>query len=159
MNEAVKSKIEQLRQQTVHMLRMRYRELFGQDSESTSRIHLLRRIAWRLQADEEGELTERARQRAAELIADAELRLNTRRKLQRPAEVKADGHRDRRLPEVGTVLQREFQGRLVSAKVLEAGFEYEGRKYDSLSAVACEVSGTRWNGFAFFRLNKQAKHD
>ena len=78
MNEAVRTEIESLREQAVNVLRLRYRELFGEDTESTSHPHLLRRIAWRLQAAEEGDLTERARQRAAELIADVDLRLNAR---------------------------------------------------------------------------------
>jgi hypothetical protein len=43
-------------------------------------------------------------------------------------------------------------------KVLDAGFEYEGRSFDSLSAVAREITGTRWNGFVFFGLAKAASH-
>lgn len=129
-------------------------------TESTSHPHLLRRIAWKLQAGVEGDLTERARQRAAELMADGDLRLNTRRKLRQPANSRtASTDRDGRLPKVGSLVEREFQGRLISAKVLEAKFEYEGRTYESLSAIAYEVSGTRWNGFDFFRLNKAGKHD
>ena len=37
-------------------------------------------------------------------------------------------------------------------EVLEKGFRYEGRHYSSLSAVAVAVTGTRWNGLAFFGL-------
>jgi hypothetical protein len=40
--------------------------------------------------------------------------------------------------------------------VLADGFEYEGRKYKSLSAIAAEITGTRWNGFLFFGLNREA---
>ena len=43
-------------------------------------------------------------------------------------------------------------------KVLEDGFEYEGQKFASLSAIASLVTGTRWNGFAFFRVTRQADH-
>ena len=147
MNEAIRAEIEKLRGQKPKVLQMRYRELFGEDTESTNPTHLLRRIAWRLQAAAEGDLTERARQRAAELIADADLRLNTRRKAPLQSGIRSGGGRDPRLPEVGTIVKRMFQGRVISARVLEAGFEYEGRKFDSLSAVACEVTGMRWNGF------------
>ena len=165
MNEAVRVEMEKLRGEKVNVLRARYRELFGEESESSSATHLLRRIAWRLQAAAQGDLTDRARQRAAELIADADLRLNTRRKVSPPSAVKAStGWHDRRVPPVGTVLEREFQGHVIAVRVLEAGFEYDGRKFDSLSAVACQVTGTRWNGFDFFRLNssgstRSPKHD
>ena len=160
MNEAIRAEIERLRGQKAKVLQVRYRELFGEDTESSSPTHLLRRIAWRLQAAAEGDLTERARQRAAELIADADLRLNTRRKLPLQSGIRSEGHRDPRLPAVGTIVERTFQGRVISARVLETGFEYEGRKFDSLSAVACEVTGMRWNGFDFFRLNtKESQHD
>ena len=160
MNEAVKAEIEKLRELEVNDLIVRYQEVFGEDTESTSHPHLLRRIAWKLQARVEGDLTERARQRAAELIADADLRLNTRRKPGHRADPPLSGlNRDGRLPKAGTVIERDFQGRLISAKVLEAGFEHEGRKYDSLSAIAYTVSGTRWNGFDFFRLNKEPKDE
>jgi hypothetical protein len=39
------------------------------------------------------------------------------------------------------------------------GFEYDGKQYDSLSSIASSVTGTRWNGFTFFGLNKEAKRD
>src|SRR3954454_21234644 len=105
MNEAVRVEIEKLRGEKVKVLRARYRELFGEESESGSATHLQRRIAWRLQAAADGDLTDRARQRAAELIAGADLRLNTRRKVSPLSVAKASrGWHDRRVPPVGTVL-------------------------------------------------------
>ena len=55
-------------------------------------------------------------------------------------------------PVVGTRLVREFRGREYTVAVLTDGFEWEGRRYKSLSAVARAISGTRWNGWAFFGL-------
>ncbi len=49
-----------------------------------------------------------------------------------------------------TILAREYQGRDIVVKVLDNGFEFEGRRYRSLSAIAREVTGTKWNGFLFF---------
>lgn len=153
MDEAVRMEIECLQAADVNTLRARYREVFGHETESTSHTHLLRRIAWRLQAAAEGDLTERARQRAAELIADAELRLHCRRKPRVSGPVR--GHEDARIPCPGTVLEREFRGEMISVRVLEGGrFEFHGSEFESLSAIAQEVTGTRWNGFAFFRLNR-----
>ena len=54
----------------------------------------------------------------------------------------------------GTVLTRDFKGRLLRVTVLDAGFEFEGRVHRSLSAIAELVTGTRWNGFLFFGLTK-----
>ena len=58
----------------------------------------------------------------------------------------------RRLPQPGTLLRRRHQGRDIVVKVLERGFEYESKHYRSLSALAREVTGTRWNGLLFFGL-------
>jgi hypothetical protein len=54
----------------------------------------------------------------------------------------------------GTVLTREYRGRVLRVTVLDAGFEHEGHVHRSLSAIAELVTGTRWNGFLFFGLAK-----
>jgi hypothetical protein len=61
--------------------------------------------------------------------------------------------RDSRLPAPGTVLSRDYRGQRLEVTVLEQGFEYDGVVYRSLSAVARAVTGTHWNGWAFFGLN------
>src|SRR5437867_4904332 len=66
--------IAALQRLTMHELRGRYAELFGETTAAKNRTWLLRRVAWRLQALAEGDLSERARQRAAELANDADLR-------------------------------------------------------------------------------------
>jgi hypothetical protein len=58
--------------------------------------------------------------------------------------------RDERLPEPGSILRREFKGQMVVVEVLEHGFQYQDRFYKSLSAIARQVTGTNWNGYAFF---------
>jgi hypothetical protein len=60
-------------------LRQRFAEIFGEQTKVGNRAWLIKRIAWRLQAVAEGDLSERARRRAAELADDADLRLNPRR--------------------------------------------------------------------------------
>jgi hypothetical protein len=64
--------------------------------------------------------------------------------------------RDPRLPRPGGVLSRTFQGKEIKVQVLEAGFLYDGKTWRSLSAIARTVSGTSWNGFLFFNLQKRA---
>src|SRR3989440_8664675 len=66
--------IAELQRLTMEELRLRYAELFGETTSAKNRTWLLRRVAWRLQALAEGDLSERARQRAAELASDADLR-------------------------------------------------------------------------------------
>lgn len=50
----------------------------------------------------------------------------------------------------GTKLVREFRGKRYSVTVIQNGYEYNGKKYKSLSAIANEITGTRWNGKKFF---------
>lgn len=159
MNDQIRTEIEQLRKQRTKALRLRYRELFGEESSSSNHAHLFRRIAWRLQALAEGDLTQRARERAIVLAADADLRLRAPRQFWRELEEKTkQPERDRRLPAAGTVLRRQYRDRDISVKILDEGFEYEGKIYDSLSSIASSVTGTRWNGFAFFGLNRKVHH-
>ncbi|QEG30362.1 hypothetical protein GobsT_51670 [Gemmata obscuriglobus] len=150
-----------LRRLTPKELRARYAEVFGEPTASGNRTWLVRRIAWRLQALAEGGLSARAQARAAELARDADLRL-----------IPPKGHADEpapgpvrtgtvpthasdpRLPPPGTVITRTYKGADVQVLVLASGFEYDGRTFASLSAVAAAVTGTHLNGFHFFKLNK-----
>jgi hypothetical protein len=116
-------------------------------------------VAWRLQARAEGELSQRARQRAVQLADDTDLRCRAPRQFwedlqQAQTGEAAGGKRDPRLPPAGSLLQRVYRGQTVEVKVLDDGFEYQGRPYTSLSAIAARVTGTRWNGYGFFGLLK-----
>jgi len=71
----VSAELSALEGLSVAQLRGRFAELFGEVTRASNRVWLVRRIAWRLQALAEGDLTARARQRAAELACDADLRL------------------------------------------------------------------------------------
>ena len=147
--------IDGLRQQSVGKLKLKYREVFGQESRSNHKQFLVRRIAWRLQANAEGDLSERARQRAARLAQEADLRIRAPQSFLKEL---AAGNRDPRLPPAGTRLTRQFQGQNVAVEVLEQGFRYQQQVYRSLSAVARQVTGVQWNGFAFFHLRTEARH-
>ena len=152
----VHKEVAALGRMTTKQLRDRYAAVFGEPTAANNRPWLVRRIAWRLQADAEGGLTERALARAAELARDADLRLAPPQ--ERPA-APAAGHTvagpvalDPRLPPPGSVLTRRYKGGVVQVKVLAGGFEYAGEVYLSLSAVAKAVTGSHCNGFLFFRL-------
>ena len=132
-------------------LRRRFAELFGEPATTRNRQRLLRRILWRVQAVEEGDLSQRARRRARELADDAQLRLSAPRLPHEPMP-RAATKVDPRLPRPGSVITRLYKQQLVEVTVTREGLLYEGRRFRSLSAVAGEVTGSHVNGFLFFRL-------
>src|ERR1700692_3878298 len=75
MDRAVVAVIDELAHSKVAALQKQYRELFGEESKSSNKQFLFRRIAWRLQADAEGDLSERARRRATDIADDRDLRI------------------------------------------------------------------------------------
>ena len=154
----VRYQINALAGDSVGKLKEKYRAVFGQESRSNNKPFLVRRIAWRLQANAEGGLSERARERAGLLAEEADLRIRAPESFLREMSQSAGkGRDDPRLPAVGTLLTREFQGQTVSVEVLENGFRYQESTYKSLSAVARKVTGTQWNGFSFFGLKASAE--
>ena len=160
MSPTIGQQLAQLQRLSTPQLRLRYAEVFGEHTPANNRTWLLKRIAWRLQALAEGGLSERARQRAAELANDADLRLNPpvpRRPSQAaPAAIPGDQPaNDRRLPPAGTILARKYKGETVQVQVLQHGFAYQGQVFKSLSAVAKAITGSHCNGFGFFRLARQ----
>jgi Protein of unknown function (DUF2924) len=143
-----------LKRLTVGQLRQRFAELFGEATPASNRTWLIKRIAWRLQALAEGDLSERARRRAAELARDADLRLNPPRSKSTappPEPVSLPAPVDHRLPPPGTILTRPYKGQQLHVQVLTDGFAFAGRVYPSLSAVAKAITGSHCNGFHFFR--------
>ena len=90
----------------------RYAELFGQPVRTRHRAYLIRKIAWRIQANAEGDLTERARRRAAELADDADIRVMAPKTLICPPEsgkeatvrrrLRDGDHDDPRIPSPGS---------------------------------------------------------
>ena len=151
-----------LKRMSLARLRERYGQVFGETTKSRHRGFLVRRIAWRLQAMEEGGLSERARRRAQELAEGAEVRLTAPKAKDslEVGETKVEflpSSQDARLPMPGALLVREYKGRTIQVRVLPRGFAYEGQVYKSLSAVARAVTGTHWNGYHFFGLGKKGK--
>lgn len=156
----VGKEIAALKAMTVPDLRKRYAEAFGESTTTRHKEYLIRRIIWRLQANEEGGLSERAKQRAKELAADSDVRLTAPMAKASTGTAKVETIRlvaDERLPMPGTVLTRRYKGRVVEVRVLPNGFEHEGEIYRSLSAVAHKVTGTHWNGFHFFQVGEKGR--
>jgi len=119
-------------------LKARWVELYGTEPPAYNRAHLVKRLAYRIQELAYGGLSEGARERLEGL---GETR--------RPSRPRRD------LPVAGTLLVREWQGRRYEVTVTRGGFEYKGRPYRSLSAIAKAITGTQWNGKAFFGFRSQ----
>jgi len=156
----IKAELAALDRMTTGELAERYEELTGQPVRTRHRAYLIRKVAWHLQADAEGDLSERARRRAAQLANDADVRLMPPKGIS-PDEMAAPIQqrtgrtvtvRDPRIPAVGTAITRRHKGRTYHVLVLPNGFEFEGTRYRTLSAVAKAITGSHWNGFRFFRL-------
>jgi hypothetical protein len=151
MDNAVLMEIENLRRASLAALREKYRDVFQEETRSRHREHLFRRIAWRLQALAEGDLSARARGRAHQIARDVDLRTVAPRDFfsvggERVQTTRGDPSRreqDSRLPLPGTLLSRKWKGRTLLVEVLAGGFRYENRHYPSLSAIAVAVTGTR----------------
>jgi hypothetical protein len=167
MDNAVLMEIEKLRRASLKALREKHREVFQEETPCRHREHLFRRVAWRLQALAEGDLSERARQRACQIARDGDLRVVapsgffsvSGTSVQTTPGDRDRRHQDTRLPLPGTMLTRKWKGKTLLVEVLENGFRYEKRHYPSLSAIAVAVTGTRWNGLAFFGLTRPARKE
>jgi hypothetical protein len=163
MNETqIREQIEGLRHMTVGQLKDKYQEAFGETSRSGHKQFLFRRIAWRLQANAWGGLSERARRRALEIANDSDLRIRAPKNFlkeeldaSRTAETSVEPTQDPRLPIPGTMLVRRYRGKDIVVRVRENGFEYDGHVHRSLSSAVRAATGTPWNGFAFFGLGSK----
>jgi hypothetical protein len=116
-------------------LQKRYEAVFGYTTNSHNSNHLRNVIARRLAEQAAGKGKGKAKPRE---VASGE-----------------SAERDPRMPKVGTVLEREHNGKVHKVKVLESGFEYHGQKYRSLSGLAKEITGAIWNGWVWFGLVKR----
>ncbi len=157
MSLNIAKEIAALEPMSVGQLHDRYVEVFGEPVRSRHRQYLIRRIAWRLQANAEGGLSERAKARAEELanIADARVTPPRMSKVERSPGAGMCRVRvatDARLPPPGVAITRRYKGRTLNVTVLPNGFEYEGERFRSLTAVAKAISGSHVNGFRFFGL-------
>ena len=154
--------IAALKRMTVTELRDKHIEVFGEENRSRHKTYLVKRIAWRIQSKAEGDLSERAKQRALKLATDADLRTrppdeSTTKGSGKTKTVPVVIDHDSRLPMPGAIITREYKGETIQVMVLPKGFEYEGEIYKTLSAVAKAITGSHWNGFHFFNLKRKGK--
>ena len=138
-NPDVEAELDRLPSMPIVELRARWRAQFKSEPPKAFGPDLLRRsIAHRIQEDAYGGL-DRATARLLQQLK-AQMR-KTPGKIVLPRRIKA-----------GAVLVRKWKGHSHRVTVLDEGFAYEGKTYDSLSVIARQITGTRWNGPRFFGL-------
>ncbi len=169
----IEAKITGLKNKAIPELQKEYENLFNsQKATSDNKIYLVRRIAYRLQELEYGSarspeagdsslahhcsgLSEKAQNRLKDFIKlyDPINNKAIRPKISIETQAMKKNHiRDRRLPIPGSVIIKEYKGKDIQVKVLEIGFEYNGKIYKNLTAIAKEITGSHWNGYLFFNL-------
>ena len=138
MSESVLAQIAALKAKSTPELRALWKELFDRDPPPLGRRYLEDRLAHQLQVLRHGGLAEHARRKLDALADQLEPNAARRRSPGRPI--------------AGTQLRREWKEIEHVVTVREHDFEYDGRPYKSLSAVARAITHTRWNGWLFFGL-------
>jgi len=147
MSASTLKQIADLERMSTADLQQRWWQLVGSEPPRYNREFLVKRLAHRIQELAHGGLPQSARDRMRELLDEAGYdeigALNGKRG---PTQARSD------LPVRGTRLVREWNGGRYEVTVVPGGFEYAGRRYRSLTAIAKAITGTHWNGPAFFGL-------
>jgi hypothetical protein len=139
---ALETEIGRLPNLSLFELRNRWKALFGHPApKSLRRIFLARAVAYQMQVEVYGGLSA-ATKRPLREIANAVRNGD--------ANVIPGGSRIK----PGTQMIRQWQNATHTVTALAEGFEWNGRTYKSLSAVANAITGTNWNGFSFFGIKR-----
>ena len=145
-HEPILARLAALKAMSVNELKTEWQALYDAPAPNNSRNFLEGRLAYRIQELTYGGPDKQTR-RLLDLLAD-----EVDGTLTRKAQIA-----DPRNPVVGTKLIREWDGVAHTVTVLREGFDWDGRRYKSLSAVARAITGTRWNGYRFFGLRERKR--
>jgi len=150
MKDSVLSQIKALEALSIKELRAKYTEVYGNDKGAqNNKRYLIKKIAYKIQENELGGLKKEAQDEINIFIEE----VNPLEELRRSNIGKdLSGKKNKKVPMPGTIIKKTYKGNLLEVKVLEAGFEHNGKTYKSLSKLAKEISGVHCSGFAFFKL-------
>ncbi|MDN2584059.1 DUF2924 domain-containing protein [Aquibium sp. ELW1220] len=147
-HDPIPARLAALKAMSVNELKAEWQVLFGAAAPNNSRSYLEGRLAYRIQELTHGGL-DRETRRMLDLLADEVDGVLTRK----------SQIADPRNPVAGTRLVREWSGVEHTISVLRDGFEWQGRPYKSLSAIAKAITGTHWNGYRFFGLRERKRSE
>lgn len=148
IDQSVLARLADLKSMSVSELKSQWQSLFGSDAPNNSRNFLTIRLGYRIQELIYGGPDKGTRRMLDALADEVDGTLTRKRQIVDP-----------RNPVAGTKLIREWDGVTHTVTVLRDGFEWDGRRYKSLSAVARTITGTRWNGYRFFGLRERKRGD
>lgn len=151
----ITQQVRELQTLPAKTLASRYQALFGTPPRCTNTAWLRRQVAWKLQEQALGGLSDRGMARLAELQAQIHLPIAPAASRPHRTTPAATPRPDPRPPMVGTTLVRRWHDQDLRVEVRENGFEWNGVLYKSLSAVAKAITGTGWNGRLFFGLTQR----
>ena len=166
--DSMAEEILKMKDLSVAELAAKYEELYGEPSRSRNHDYLYKRVAFKTQERAYGGLSERAKQRIAELAEAGLPKLRGKKSNEKVDEAGNGGdgndkshanRRDSRLPPAGRIITRTYEGETHKVRVVAGAFEYRGKTYKSLSGIAFEITGTHWNGYAFFGLKDKNNPD
>ena len=146
MSDNVLARVAVLKQTPTPDLKVMWADLYGTEPPPYNRRFLESRLAYRIQELAYGGLKPETVRRLEELAEDLDGGNILKRR--QPSNNR---------PIAGTRLVREWQGVDHQVTVMVEGFEFQGRPYKSLSAIARAITGTRWNGLIFFGLKNYRK--
>lgn len=149
MNDSVQKQIAELQDLTYEELKERWAVLCGGVPPAFNRTFITKRLAYRIQELAYGGLPEVTRERMRQILLANGFNEVGCRSEGKHTTVDQSGAN---LPVLGTKLSREWNGTRYEATVVHGGFEYEGKRYRSLTAVTKAITGTHWNGRAFFGI-------
>lgn len=147
-NTQVLARLAALKDMTVVELKAQWQALIGTPAPNNSRSFLEQRIAYRIQELTWGGLAKPAAKLLDALADEVEGK-----------KVRQSVISDPRNPVIGTRLVREWDGAEHVITVMRDGFNWQGRRYKSLSSIARDITGTRWNGYRFFGLRDIKRGD
>lgn len=131
-------------------LKTRWRELYDAEPPSGSRSYLVKRLCHRVQELAYGGVSDATRARLREHLEEVGLANEGIDATHAPQRRGRNGQ-----PVAGTRLMREWHGERHEVTAVDGGFEYRGRKFRSLSAIAKTITGAHWNGPLFFGLRQR----
>jgi len=149
MEKTVLQQLAELTTMPFSGLKGRWRALFGTEPPGYKREHMIRRLAYRIQELAYGGLPEQTKAELEQIAEEDE----RQRRQARAGKRKPKGTQ----PLAGTRLIREWNGKRHVVTAADGGFEYEGKRYKSLSAIAKTITGAHWSGPQFFGIRTSGK--
>ena len=158
---SITKQLAELDGMTTGELAEKYQEVYGKPTRTHNKRYLIKRVSWKIQELAEGGLSDKALARIEELVPHFPERWQA--VLQGKSAVPTAKtsilapSRDPRLPPPGKVLTRVYKEMEHRVTVLDDGFEFQGDHHRTLSQIAKKITGTQWNGFTFFGLQRRIK--